>query len=188
MPCVGAKKRETKSTPSPPGAVGDRSPAVCFAERDEIGIERGNLGGATVDDEMIAGAQHRLWLAAKRRDQAGRRLDRNRRARREVHFEQFGSTPRDAQRAGLHGAKVHAVALRFEKLENDVARGECGVAAEIDLDNGREPAQRVVAAFAHEECRLGQIVLGRDRLHGRVGQPRVERADPQPGCRRTACW
>ena len=49
--------------------------------------------------------------------------------------------------------------------------------AEIDLDTGREPAQRILASLAHEEGGFREIVLRRDRLHGCVGQPGLERAD-----------
>jgi hypothetical protein len=49
--------------------------------------------------------------------------------------------------------------------------------AQVDFDRRRKPAQRVVAAIAHEESRLGEIILRRDRLHGGVRQPCVQRAD-----------
>jgi len=54
------------------------------------------------------------------------------------------------------------------------------MSAQIDLDGRREPAQRVTVAFADEKSSLGEIILSRDGLHGRVRQPAVERAD---GCR-----
>ena len=51
------------------------------------------------------------------------------------------------------------------------------MAAQIDLDRRREPAQRIVGALAHEEGGFGEIILRRDRLHGGVGQPFGQRAD-----------
>ena len=51
------------------------------------------------------------------------------------------------------------------------------MSAQIDLDGGGEPAQRVVATLAHEEGGLGEIVLRRDRLHRRVREPRFQRTD-----------
>jgi len=53
----------------------------------------------------------------------------------------------------------------------DHPRGrERRVPAEIDLDRRREPAQGVVRALGHEERGFGEIILRRDRLHGRIGQ------------------
>src|SRR3546814_15436073 len=51
------------------------------------------------------------------------------------------------------------------------------MAAQIDLDRGREPAQVIILAARHEEGGLGQVVLRRDRLHRRIGDPTVQRAD-----------
>ncbi len=57
-------------------------------------------------------------------------------------------------------------------------RGQGGVAAEIDLDRRRHPAQvEVIAAFDHEGG-LGEIVLGRDRLQLLVRQKFLEQANP----------
>ena len=51
------------------------------------------------------------------------------------------------------------------------------MAAEVDLDVGREPAEAPALALGHHEGRLRKIVLGRDRLHRRLVQPGVEGAD-----------
>ena len=51
------------------------------------------------------------------------------------------------------------------------------MAAEIDLDTRREPAQRILATLSHQESGFGEIVLRGDRLHGGVRQPSLERAD-----------
>ena len=49
------------------------------------------------------------------------------------------------------------------------------MAAQRDFDCGREPADRVLAVRRHDERGLRKVVLQADRLHHRVGQPRVER-------------
>jgi len=72
MPCAGAKKRDTKSTPLSPGACYG-SPAIDFGERRHIGFQRGDFGRHAIDHETIASAQHRLRRAAERREQPGRR-------------------------------------------------------------------------------------------------------------------
>ncbi len=51
------------------------------------------------------------------------------------------------------------------------------MAAEIDLDRGGEPAQGIALALADEESRLGEVVLGGDRLQRRIRQPFLERHD-----------
>src|SRR3954468_7218645 len=47
--------------------------------------------------------------------------------------------------------------------------------AQIDLDARREPAQPVTIAVGDEERGFGEVVLGRDRLHGFGRQPGIER-------------
>src|SRR6516162_9685040 len=51
------------------------------------------------------------------------------------------------------------------------------MAAELDLDGRRKPTQQVTIALRHEERGLGEVVLGGDRLHRRIGQPFPKRAD-----------
>ena len=46
--------------------------------------------------------------------------------------------------------------------EQQVRAGQGRVPAQVDLDGGREPAQAVMRALAHEERRLGDVVLGGD--------------------------
>src|SRR3954469_14444454 len=58
--------------------------------------------------------------------------------------------------------------------------GERGVAAELDLEAGREPAQfeiRLAGRVRDGESGLGEIVLRGDRLENLVRQPVVERHD-----------
>jgi hypothetical protein len=62
-------------------------------------------------------------------------------------------------------------------LEDHVRGGERRVAAQVDLDRGREPAQAVARALGNEERGLAQVVLGRDRLHEPVVEPGAERHD-----------
>ena len=51
------------------------------------------------------------------------------------------------------------------------------MAAQLDLDGRREPAQPEPIALGHQKRRLRQVHLGGDVLHpGRVGR-RVEQAD-----------
>src|SRR6516164_3883320 len=56
-------------------------------------------------------------------------------------------------------------------MRYDVTRGECGMAAKLDLDGRCEPAQEVAFALRDEERGLGEIVLRGNRLHRRLRQP-----------------
>ncbi len=74
--------------------------------------------------------------------------------------------------------------VEYDRVTNHaeaVEQHKCGcqrrVAAQLDLGCRREPADAVVLAVRHEERRLGQVVLCRDRLHQAIGQPGLERAD-----------
>jgi hypothetical protein len=51
------------------------------------------------------------------------------------------------------------------------------------LDDGREPAQAIVAAFGNQKSRLGQVVSARNRL------PALHRpeSDPSVSPRRDSC-
>jgi hypothetical protein len=81
---------------------------------------------------------------------------------------------RNAEGTGLERAELDPLAVWIDEAKDDVSRGESRVTTEIDLDRRREPAERVGVAFRHEECRLRQIVLGRDRLQRRIRQPLLE--------------
>lgn len=83
--------------------------------------------------------------------------------------------PRHRQKSGLSCLKIDPLAAWFEPLENDVGRCKCGMAAKDCLDLGREPADVIAIARAHEERRLGKIVFRSDRLHLSFGQPAVKR-------------
>src|SRR5689334_15183186 len=59
-----------------------------------------------------------------------------------------------------------------------MAAGEGRMAAQLDLARRREPAEvevHFVAPARDGEGSLAEIVLGRDRLHGRVVEPALER-------------
>ncbi len=49
------------------------------------------------------------------------------------------------------------------------------MAAEVHFGGGREPAQLVFIAAADEEGGFGEVVLGGDGLHDRIGQEILER-------------
>ena len=65
----------------------------------------------------------------------------------------------------------------LEDREQHVGARERRVPAELHLDLGREPAQAEAVALGHEERGLGEVVLERDRLHGRGVEPRLEGHD-----------
>jgi hypothetical protein len=67
-------------------------------------------------------------------------------------------------------------------LEQHEGRGERGVPAQIHLGDRREPAQLVNGAGADQESRLGEVVLGGDRLH----RPGIRPAREQTHGRRVA--
>jgi hypothetical protein len=49
-------------------------------------------------------------------------------------------------------------------MPEDMGRGQGGVAAQVDFDPGREPAQVEMVSRLHEKCRFGQVHLGGNRL------------------------
>ena len=51
------------------------------------------------------------------------------------------------------------------------------MAAEIDFDLRREPAQPPMGALRRKEGRLGQVVLFRDGLQQRIPGPLLQQAD-----------
>ena len=74
--------------------------------------------------------------------------------------------------------EADAVAFVVELGEQDEGGGEGGVAAEVDLDGGGEPAQLevLVVGVGDQEGGLGEGVLGGDRLEDGVGEPALEQA------------
>ena len=51
------------------------------------------------------------------------------------------------------------------------------MSAKWNFHRWREPAQAVMRHACDEECRFGNIVLGCNRLHGRIGKPGFQRAN-----------
>lgn len=161
---------------------GDSDEHGCTAERDEqplqrrhVGIERRDRRHAAEQRENMRCLQRENGLRADRR---GKPLGLG---------EGLGLRGRE-----IHGEKI-ALALHCEpaaqRLELDLWRPmpqmgkehmracKRGMAAKRHLDGGREPAQTEAFTFRHEESRLGEIVLSRDRLHERVVRPAFERND-----------
>ena len=62
-------------------------------------------------------------------------------------------------------------------LEVHPRRSQCGMSAQIDLFEGGKPADAQTTFFIHEEGGLGEIILHRDLLHQRIGQPAFQWAD-----------
>ena len=146
MPCAGAKKRDTKSTPflaAAPSAIAAQQSD--FGERGKVGRERARLPRRCRRPPCGRGASapRAACRRARRADRGGGSVGTAGRAGKSI----TSISPRRAhrQRAGLERAKVHARALRLETAEHDMPGGERRVAAQIDLDRRREPAQRVVA-------------------------------------------
>jgi hypothetical protein len=83
---------------------------------------------------------------------------------------------RRPERPALRG-EDDLVPRMAEVLEEDVGRGQRGVAAEVDLEDRREPADLDRAARPDDVGRLGQVVLHGDGLQDRVREPGFERAD-----------
>ena len=73
--------------------------------------------------------------------------------------------------------KTDHLAAKSKLGENDERRGERGVAAQIDLDRGRHPAQLELPSARNHERRLGEIVFARDVLECVVRQPAFEKTD-----------
>ena len=91
-------------------------------------------------------------------------VDRDRldHARREVERERA---------VGVPPAREHpAAGVEPGRAAEHVRRRQRGVTAQVDLGGGREPPQVVVAVGTrHHERGLGQVQLGGDRLHPRLG-------------------
>ncbi len=58
--------------------------------------------------------------------------------------------------------KLNDIVLQFQLIEDHMRGRERRVAAEVDLDRRREPADVIAAAFFDEERRLGKVILRRD--------------------------
>ncbi len=76
-------------------------------------------------------------------------------------------------------ARVEAERLAVRDVAfgpEDVRGGQRRVAAEIDLDRGREPAQAEAVLVAHEERGLREVHLRGHRLHPALGARRGQHA------------
>ena len=140
-----------------------------------IWVKCGYIGWAVEYGEIGLRREQGARRAAKGATDRGV-LDGRRRARGKIEDEEI-ARPRDGEASALR-IEGHVLAARLEELRNHIGARQRRVAAEIDLDRGREPAQAVGVAFAPEEGRLRHVVLPCDRLHGRVGKPTGKRADP----------
>ena len=70
------------------------------------------------------------------------------------------------------GMEGDAVAGLRQPIEQDPGGGQRGVAAEIDLDQRREPSQvKATIVARHDKGGFREIVLQGDRLHRGLGQP-----------------
>ena len=67
--------------------------------------------------------------------------------------------------------------LRRQTLHHNRSAGERRVPAQGHLDRRRKPAQPVILAVRHEEGRLSQIVLGRDRLERDIVDEAIKQHD-----------
>ena len=83
----------------------------------------------------------------------------------EVHAEKI-LFPCDGQDSAL-GLEPDGIAVDGADVEQHEGGAERGMAAEIDLDLGREPAQAVDAILRDDEGCLRQVVFRRYCLHGR---------------------
>jgi len=163
-PCAGAKKRETKSMPSSPGAVTIAAQQSTCASAAKSGFSAAISAAAAVDDEMIASAQRFARRAAQSGEQARRCFARRRWPRGKIHRQHARPTAHD-KRTGLERAKAHALALRLETAEHDMRRSQRRMPAEIDLDTGREPAQRILVTLAATAC---MVALGSQVSSGQI--------------------
>src|SRR5579863_5367284 len=62
-------------------------------------------------------------------------------------------------------------------MENDERRGQRRMAAKLHFHLGSEPAQIVTVQVRYKECRVSQIVLGRNGLHLFIRQPFFQRTN-----------
>jgi len=77
----------------------------------------------------------------------------------------------------------HSVRPGFQLVEEHPGAGQSGMAAEIDLSQGGEPADVPPFRLFHEEGRLGQVVLPSDGLQHALREPGIE-ADHRCGVAR----
>jgi hypothetical protein len=113
-------------------------------------------------------------FAAERFEEERRRLCGLSDFRREVELDPFAGAIRRQQAAAGVEARLAADDLFFPQC---VRAGERCVAAEIDLDRRREPAQREAVVARKQKCRLGEVHLRGDVLHPLGIALPVEQAD-----------
>lgn len=102
-------------------------------------------------------------------------LNFTQRKRRELEREQI-VLARDDENAA-QGREAHFAEFRFHKAHDDIGSRERCVTAELDFATRCKPAQVIEVAHLHSKGRFGQVVLDRDFLHERIGQPPVHDAD-----------
>ena len=159
------------------------------AQRGEVGLELADGRRVGHDEhEELAGRAQRL---GRRRCRARRGA---RRARRTVRAARWGSRARPrrpacrspgARRRGC-GTRAAASGASRSRLPEHVRARERGVAAEVDLDLGREPPQveAAVGPGLHERG-LRVLHLGRDRcIHASSARRPARAARPPPDCPR----
>ena len=73
--------------------------------------------------------------------------------------------------------KHHPGGALLIEVQHHESRGQGGVAAQVDLPAGSEPAQAVRLTLPDGEGGLGKIVLPGDVHHQRLRQPRVQHTD-----------
>ena len=182
-PEAGAKKRETKSnvsdrlvTITPRNRKRARAQPKSGARPRTVGLGLRNSTRRSIPFEPH---EHDLGAGAARTSPAGRgRLGRRRDAG-EVQLDlaatsHGGERPLPRREPG-GGSRLARMAF----FPQDVGRGQCGVAAEIDLDRRGEPAQLVgrLGVEPEEEGRLGEVHLAGHLLHPLGGGGFGEDAD-----------
>ena len=103
----------------------------------------------------------------KRIDEAVGKFDALDPLPRERHFNSVARLTRGEETASRVEAALRAL-RDVAVFPEDVGAGEGGVATEVDLGNGREPAKAEAGVRGDEKGRLGEIHLRGDRLASRL--------------------
>ena len=189
MPEPGAKKRETKSYSRRGRARGDDHAADRqFAQTRVVGLERAQFGVGLHFHEVVEGVASGEARAAdaQRGQQFGGRLGGGGDLGGEIEFDPVAAAVGGQQSAARVEARLGAFG-QMAVLPQHVGAGQGGVAAEIHLDRGREPAQVVAVGLFDQEGGFGEVHFARHVAHplvGGVGRRRVRK--PPPDCRQKA--
>ena len=160
--------------PTSGGRDDDRETVEC-RDFSEVGRKRRDIISPIEHGQVIPCREQRRRSPAQRLRQRVRHCAGLRRAGRKIKGQKL-AVAADRQLPGFLGLEGDVAAPRRQPAEHDKGRGQCRVAAEIDLGGRGEPAQPVAVALRYEKGCFRQIVLGRGGLHDRVRQPGVERA------------